>query len=432
MRMPPPHSYRVLIVDDEPVDWATPMKEALNRIAIGRDALGSLNIDIAEDKNEAEALLSRYNYHLTSLDMRLPVRKGELLSVDPGLSLARGFPWVGFPKLLIYSQTLRTGAFRDQPADSMMVLQIPTDLYAKPTGGDADDESQPVECLSVKAWAERVADSLFRDDLKDQQSGSHDQRLTVLGAYLHYGVSAVPPFLASHLQILSNHWTDRTSDRVEAAIGFIEATVRLALAQSALLCQVQGDDASLPGDDRMFSCLEYLETMRRRLSGWNWCNYLTAETIHAFQQARHLRNVKAHSLESQDPQGRWAGFRSPLRHAMDLAAYWVRHPLAVDLRFSRRDGWSAELLAGTANPRPRHPLPQDTYFPADAVGSGVWQNVWSVPADGTGKAERRAIAWENWLIPDTHTGMHWWFPVSQQGRNKTCIDLISGCKRILS
>lgn len=424
------HPYRVLIVDDESRDWAIPMKEALEDIARDRGMFGKVVIDLAEDKQQAESFLARFNYHLTSLDMRLPERKGEQLTVDSGLSLARAFPWVGFPKQLIYSQTLRVKEFQSHPTDTMQVLRIPTDLYAKPTGSDADHEQKAVESLTVKAWAERVTESLLNDDIDFTANSVYEKRLTVVGAYLRFGITAVPPFLASHLQILANNWMKRNSDRVDAAIGFIEATARLAIAQSAVLCQAQGDVEELPGDDRMVSCHNCLEKMRIKLAGWNWSNYLTLEALQAFQYARRERNNKAHSVETLDPQKRWANLRSPLQFAMDVASYWVRHPLAVDLRYSR-DGWSAELLAGNANPRPRHPLPQAFEYPAEAVSDGVWQNVWQF-SSGKGEPVRKAISWEKWLIPDPRTAKQLWFPIYQQGRCKTCIDLISGRTQTLS
>lgn len=419
------HSYRVLIVDDEKRDWAEPMKEALTDVAKEKGYNGKLKIYIAEDKQQAESLLAKYGFHVTSLDMRLPERKGELLSVDTGLSLARGFPWVGFPKRLIYSQTLRVEEFQSHPNDTMQVLRIPTDLYAKPTGSDADQEQQAVETLTVKRWAERVFDSLINDTFNISTNPLYGKHLSLVGAYLQFGVVALPPLLASHLQTLENNWERRTSDRVEAAIGFIEAASRLALAQSAVLCQAQGENLELPSDERMVTCLNSLEIVRKRLSGWNWCNYLTEETLQALQQARRERNDKAHSVETLDPQKRWANLRSPLQYAMDLASYWVRHPLVVDLRFSR-DGWSAELLAGTASPRPRHLLPPGMEYPIEALSDEVWQNTWLLPPEYKDEPVRKAVSWKNWLIPDLRTGKQWWFPICQQGRKKTCLDLISG------
>jgi hypothetical protein len=38
--------------------------------------------------------------------MRLPERSSESITVDTGVKLAQGFPFIGFPKALIYSQTI--------------------------------------------------------------------------------------------------------------------------------------------------------------------------------------------------------------------------------------------------------------------------------------------------------------------------------------
>ena len=426
-------SFRVLIVDDEFKNWTKPMKEALEYEVKERGFITKLQIDIAEDKHQAEAFLEKYNYHVTSLDMRLPERKGELVSVNPGLSLAKKFPWIGFPKLLVYSQLLRKQQFIESPNDAIQVLQLPADLYAKPTGSDADQEQDVIETLTVKEWAKRVAESLFTSDtLEIKVNEGYGKRYNVIGAYLHYGVKAIPTFLASHLQTLANHWTDRTSDRVDAAIAFIEATIRLAFVQSAVLYQAQGNDLDLPYDDRMLTCLNSLEIIRKRLSGWNWCNYLTVETLQAFHQARRERNEKVHSNEPNDPQKRWAKLYSPLLYAMDLAAYWVRHPLVIDLRYSR-DGWSGVLLAGTAaNPLPRHSLPQAMEFPFEAIqSSGAWQNVWRLSCDGKDELELKTLPWEHWLIPDPNTSAHWWFPICEKGHGKVHIDMITGRKRTL-
>lgn len=425
------HPFRVLIVDDELRDWARPMKEALERTAKDLGHSGRLEIDIAEDKIQAEAFLGRHNYQVTSLDMRLPEHKGGLLSVNPGLSLARGFPWVGFPKLLVYSMTLRIKEFQDHPSDAIMVLQLPADLYAKPTGADTDTENRPIEMLAVKAWAKRVADSLLSDELKLSADRADRKRLTVIGAYLEHGVNASPPLLASHLQRLSNNWTQPKLDRVEAAVRFIEAAARLAFVQSAVLCEAQGESVDIPGEENWFHCCNTLKELRKRLNGWNWCNYLTNETINAFHTARIERNIKSHSLEDNDAVKWWANLRLPLQYAIDLAAYWVRHPLTVDLRCSP-DGWSAELLAGLANPRSRHLLPQDMNFPPEAVGNGIWQNVWRLSSDTKKDPERKPLNWATWLVPDSHVGNRWWFPVSQKGRSRNCLDLVSGSTSNLS
>jgi hypothetical protein len=407
------HPYRVLIVEDERRDWANPMQEALEDAtkAVG---LKNLRIDVAEDKFTADNLLARNNYHLTSLDMRIPERKGEPLSVTPGISLARGFPWMGFPKTLIYSQTLRNNEFAARPQDAMQVLQIQTDLYAKPSGSD-DDQSSAIEVLKVGAWAQRVVNSLINDNVELEKVTNYEKRQTVIGATLHYGVAALPPFLASHLQILSNSWQMRSDDRVVSAIRFIEATARLALVQSAVLYRAQGGKMVWPIDERMISCLNSLRDIQKKLSAWNWNNYLTSEAIAAFGDA----------LTVNDSQRHWAALRPQLQYALDVAAYWVRHPLATDLRYSR-DGWSAELLMGTATPRRRHLLPLAMDFPGEAARDGVWQSVWT---DGA-LPERKALEWDGLLKPDVKNSNVWWFPAYCDKNDRIVeIDLISGNKR---
>jgi hypothetical protein len=307
------------------------------------------------------------------------------------------------------------------------VARIPTDQYAKSTGSDRDQEAG-IRVLTVKEWAQRVMVSLDADHLHVQETGKGltQPPTTVVGSYLEHGPELLPPLIARHTQTLANDWETRNThaQRVNAAIKFIESTIRLALAQSAVLMKAEGKPADLPTDERLVLSLNLLEQWHPSLAAWNWSHYLTAEALTALREGTKTRNKERHKLTAEDSVKAWAELRLPLQYAMDVAAYWVRHPLCINLRYSR-DGWTAELLAGLSTPRKRRLLPEAQDFPAEAVQDGVcWQHVWRI--DGT-EPKPLALNWKEWLVPDTASEQPWWMPMHTNDRGKTIwLDLDSG------
>ena len=360
--------------------------------------------------------------------MRLPVRKGESITVDSGVSIAMEFHW-GFPKLIVYSQTLSENWFQTNPQDSIAVLRMPVDLYAKSTGSDDDSREKSIEVLKVKSWADRVIDSITCDGVHIELNSSvmREPPVTTTGAFLTCGTNRLPPILANQIQDLANNWCSRTNDRVDAAIRFIEATARLAVAQTSVLCMQRGEVVKPPTDDSIFACLRHLENNRDRVYGWDWYNYLSKEALASFQQARMERNQKSHNLTINDSQKHWAELRSPLRFAMDVAAYWIRHPIATNLVYSR-EGWSAELLAGNTRQRVREKLPTNFKVPTEALlpDAGAWQIVWDLSGE---EPVQTPLSWGDWLTPDEQTNIHWWLRIRHGGDKDDFVDLITGQQR---
>lgn len=423
------YPWQVLIIDDEQRDWVVPMTELLQDAAENAK-LSGLKITSAIDQQTAERLLARRYFHLISLDMRLPERFGEAISVDTGEKLARQFPYVGFPKYLIYSQTLRDFDIKQRPADAVRVLRIPTDQYAKPTGGERVRENAPVEVLTVKEWARRVVDSFSRDQpeliLNPAPPRGTKTPLTVIGAYLEFGPRLLPPVLARHLQGLASYWETRDATRrVDTADRFIEVTTRLALAQTAVLMERDSKQPKPPGDEKRVTCVARLKDWRSEITGWNFSNYLTEDAIEALDEARKVRNEEDHTHTITDPKRAWTALRVPLQYALDIAAYWVRHPLCIDLRYSR-DGWNAECLAGVAYPRPRQPLPANVDFPTEALQGSVWQSVWT----NDERPQQKAVCWKDSLVDDGDSERPWWLAVARDQRGRQVwLDLDSGKKR---
>ena len=424
------YPWQVLIIDDEQRDWVVPMTELLQDAAKNAK-LSGLKITSAIDQQTAERLLARQNFHLISLDMRLPERSGEAISVDTGEKLARQFPYVGFPKCLIYTQTLREGDIQQATSDAVRVLRIPMDQYAKPTGSDRVREDAPVEVLTVKEWARRVVDSFSHDQsklvLNPAPLKGAQMPLTVIGAYFEYGPRSLPPLLAQHLQDLASHWeTKDATRRVDTADRFIEVTTRLALAQTAVLMRHEGKQPGLPNDEKRISCIHQLKEWYSEITGWNFSNYLTEDAIQALDKARQVRNKEDHTQAMADPKRAWAMLREPLQYALDIAAYWVRHPLCINLRYSR-DGWNAECLAGIAYPRLRYPLPASVDFPTEAIHGGVWQSVWT----NDERPQHKAVCWNSWLVDDDHSERPWWLTVANNQRGQQVwLDLDSGKERM--
>lgn len=420
------YPFRVLIVDDEKRDWADPMQLFLER-NLSTAGLNNVMIDVAFDHVSAETLLATHYYHFTSFDMRLPEHMGEAISVDHGIALTRAFPWNGFPKRIVYSQTIRDADIKANPREAVSVLRVPADLYAKPTNADEDAQSPAVEVLTVEKWAQRVVDCLKSDELTltaPKRPITLPLIETVIGAYLKHGIEYLPPFLARKLQELANTWETRSSARVDAAIALIEGVMRLALVQSAVLLKNDGQEAELPEDEKLVTCIAMLRDWLPKLLAWNWSNYLTEQALSAFDTARWVRNERYHSTATADHQKNWMELRIPLQHALDIAAYWVRHPLLVNLRYSR-DGWSGELLAGKMMPGKRYLLPEVMDFPTEAIHDGVWQSVWRLD----GKPCQHAMNWGGWMMPAQDSDHQWWFPRYVRQGKKMCLSLIDGQQR---
>lgn len=423
------YPWQVLIVDDEQRDWVVPMQELLE-YAAKNAKLSGLKITSAFDQQTAERLLACRYFHLISLDMRLPERHGEAISVDTGEKLARQFPYAGFPKYLIYSQTLRDDGIKQKPAEAVRVRRIPTDQYAKPTGGERVRENAPVEVLTVKEWARRVVDSFSQDQpeliLDPAPLRGTKTPLTVIGAYLEYGPRSLPPLLARPLQDLAQNWeTEDATRRVDTADRFIEETTRLALAQTAVLMKHGGKQPKLPGDATRVTCIARLKDWRSEITNWNFSNYLTDGAIEALDEARKVLNEEKHDSGAADPKRAWIALRVPLQYALDIATYWVRHPLCIDLRYSR-DGWNAECLAGVAYPRPRQPLPANVDFPTEVLQGRVWQSVWT----NAEQPQQKAVCWKDWLVEERTSERPWWLAIARDQRGRQVqMDLDSGNKR---
>jgi CheY-like chemotaxis protein len=417
-------TYRVLIVDDEQDDWTVPMKEAL---AVEAKSISHAKIEIltALDADEAYRLLAKHHFQVVSLDMRLPERKSEIISVKTGIELARRFPYIGFPKRIIYSISLNEPQNHADFIDFHQVMEIGAERYAKPTGSDYDEDQTGNIVLTVDEWAQLIADSLIFDKLplRRHPKLKNSPPLTVLGSYLEHGPELMPPFLAAHLQDIANHWETKNSRRSDAGIKLIEATIRLAFVQTAVLLREDGQIIALPSDERISTCLRLLEDWQPHLNQWNWSNYLNKEALSAFREALSIRNGERHSLKVNDLHQVWSALRVPLQYALDVIAYWVRHPLCVDLRYTR-DGWSAELLAGNAYPRKRRLLPNRLDFPAEALHGGVWQSVWRIDEDPPVSV---SLCWDDWLKPDPASDRHWWLPSHLDHKNrKHWLDIDSG------
>ncbi len=415
------YPFRVLIVDDERRDWAEPMQLLLKR-NLQTEGLEKVVVDVAFDKRSAEYLLATHYYHVSSFDMRLPEWNGEAVSVASGIGLAR---LISFPKRIVYSQTIRDVDIKANPREAVSVLRLPADLYAKPTNADEDAQSLAVEVLTVKEWAQRVVDCLKSDELTltmPTRQNALPLIETMIGAYLKHGIEYLPPFLARKLQELANTWETRSSARVDAAIALIEGVVRLALVQSAVLLMHDGQEAELPGDEKLVTCITMLRRWNPALSAWNWSNYLTEQAIAAFDAVGWGCNDRDHSMGRADHQKNWMKLRVPLQYALDIAAYWVRHPLLIHLRYSR-DGWSGQWLAGKEMSGKRHLLPEASDFPTEAAQYAVWQSIWRL---GGHDPYSYALNWADWMMLTYESDQQWWFPCYVRQGKTAYLSLISG------
>ena len=410
--------YRILIVEDDLEGWAQPMQRRL------KDLMPNCQVDIAEDKVEAEALMAVGQYQFFSFDMRMPEKQGEIVSIETGVALAKRYPWSGFPKYIIYSQTLQPEEIQRNLKDGVMVLRLVVpDIYSKPTGGDQDNELGDVECLRVVEWAERVRDYLCVQSLR-LDVGRERKPLSLLGAYLEDGPELLPPIIAIHLRSLQQEWDTREGIKLKYALRLIESVSRLAMMQTSFFLAHQNLAVDLPRREDWAGVLNWLEAQRPHITEWNWSNYMREETIKALDKARRLRNEEAHQLSKSDAKKRWVELQEPLLYALDICCYWVRHPILTDLRYDR-DGWSAVHLAGLESLKARKRLPDNLDFPAEATSGGIWQLVWRLPTEGQ-LLQSCGLSWPESLLSEDAKAEKFWLPMTEKGQNGARIDLLSG------
>lgn len=430
-----PRSHRFLIVEDEK-DWVTLMTRALENEIEERGLSGQIVIDTARNATGARRLMALNAYQLMSLDMRLPEGPTDsAIEVKHGEYLAQELSIAGLlPKTIIYSATLAQESVMTAPADGMRVAQIAhIDKYAKSSGGDVPP-GQAVETLTPKEWAQRVLAYLDIDDERTLalQTPSGRMMESALGAWLSGAAQGLPPVLARHAQNLRNYWPEPGHNRVEAgavdaALKFIEAGLRLAVAQTAVLL-----NHNKPGHfftDKS-NQKDFVDLLRNWIScaglaKWSWSHYLTKDVIDAFDEARKLRNEARHSLRPNCPKTEWHTLYPALRHVMDMAGYWAKHPLIAELRYKPGKGWAGELLCSTAYPRPTRPL-SGKRFPDSAAQGGIWQ----LPIRTTDEPpgwEEVPLSWDSWLRPDRSDARPLWLAIrkNRDGRLQA-FDLADG------
>lgn len=410
---------RVLIVEDEE-DWIYLMQRALEDEADARQ-IDHIKIDVALNAEDARHLIARHHYHLMSLDMRLPAGHNDSeVSVVNGADLARSSSLGALlPKTIIYSATLDEEYIRSTPAEGMAVAQLTPEKYAKSSGSASASVSSPIETLSPGEWAKRVLDYLNYDQrLLELQINLGTTKLvkeSALGAWLHGATLGLPPALARLAQELQGDWPISKKHRasagaINAALRFIESSLRLAVAQTAVLIGLKPDTCGLPdtNSQKDFIALlkRWMQTHEPALSRWTWrSDYLTDEAISAFDEARNLRNDARHTLAANTARAEWNRLYPLLLKIMDMSSYWAKHPLVTDLRFVPGDGWKGQILRGTGFPGPVERL-SGKDFPGAAI-NGIWQLPLRLTASGQDR-EEVPLCWDDWLQPDPHDARPLW------------------------
>ena len=420
---PPP--IRVLIVEDEN-DWIELMTLALEDEAEDRK-VPAPRVDTAPHADAARRLMALNHYHLISMDMRLPAEEKDTVDVKQGADLVKELSTQDYllSKAIIYSGTLSQESVREMPVAGLTVAQLPDiDKYAK-FSGDQTATDAPFETLSPKQWASRVLDYL---DLLAPQDPRHQRALTLeptpgrkfktaLGNWLSAASESLPPVLARHARELEQHWPEPGSGKVDtravdAALKFVEASLRLAVAQTAVLLNYRHPEDHLKEKTSWLEFVNLLQAWARtegsRLDRWSWRTHLTDEVISAFDEVRKLRNEARHSLGTNNPRGNWTKLYPSLRLVMDMAGYWAKHPLIANLTHRPGDGWKGEILSSTSYPRPIRPLAGKKL--PDCAECHIWQLPVREKAEPPGW-EEVPVAWNNWLRTDPNNERPLWLAV---------------------
>ena len=438
MAQPP---MRVLIVEDEK-DWIELMTLALEDEAEDRK-VPAPRVNTATDADAARRLMALNHYHLISLDMRLPAEKRDTVDVKQGADLVKELSTQDYllSKAIIYSGTLDQESVKVAPFAGLTVAQLrDIDKYAKSSGGQtAVDE--PFETLSPKQWASRVLDYL---DLLAPQAPRPPRALTLepmpgrkfttsLGNWLSAAAQSLPPVLARHARELEQHWPEPGSGKVDtravdAALKFVEASLRLAVAQTAVILDHRHPETLLKEKTSWLEFTNLLQAWARtdgaRLDRWSWRRHLTDEAITAFDEVRKLRNEARHSLGTNNPRGNWTKLYPSLRLVMDMAGYWAKHPLIANLTHRPGDGWKGEILSSTSYPRPIRPLAGKKL--PDHADRHIWQLPVCAKAASPGW-EEVPVDWNAWLriAPDNERAL--WLAIhSNRNTEVVAFDLADG------
>lgn len=438
MAQPP---MRVLIVEDED-DWIELMTLALEDEAEDRKA-PTPKIDTATDAQAARRLMALNHYHLISLDMRLPANERDTaVEVKQGTDLVRELATQDYllSKAIIYSGTLDQESVKVTPIAGLTVAQLPDiDKYAKSSGSQTATDD-PFETLSPREWASRVLDYL---DLLDPQDPRHPRALTLeptpgrkfktaLGNWLSAAAQSLPPVLARHARELEQHWPEPGSGKVDtravdAALKFVEASLRLAVAQTAVLLNCRHPEDHLKEKTSWLEFVNLLKTWARtdvRLDRWSWRRHLTDEVITAFDEVRKLRNEARHSLGTNNPRSNWTKLYPSLRLVMDMAGYWAKHPLIANLAHRPGDGWKGEILSSTSYPRPVRPLAGKRL--PDRADRHIWQLPVSAKAEPP-SWEEVPVDWNAWLRADPDDERPLWLAIrSNRNGGLQAFDLADG------
>lgn len=407
---------RLLVVDDEP-DLIVIMSGLLRGFCRQRN-VEEPEIHSVHNTHDADLALSHSYWHLVSMDLILPTAAGRQVESRNGVEMVRRAAKSGglMSKLISYSALL--GDIDNRPKElTRASTQLPKiDLYAKSSMAVSEGGDEPIEPLTPGGWANRVLDYLFTDDryidAEDYAGGS--RRLSAVGCWLQQAPRHLPTILARHATVLDSFWEDTGTQRIDAALQFIEAGTRLAVAQTCALIEHSGGRVqTIPDGANMDQCLKYLgELMDQEahlLKPWTWRSY-ARPAIPALDQARLLRNQLRHALTPINARHAWSQLRPSLQAMMDLSGYWAQHPIWTELRNSNRQ-WTGERLAGNQWPRPRREVGANLEFDATALRGGAWQSAVRWAPGGKGPVAVETFQWSTrWLRPDSN-GRAWHIPL---------------------
>jgi len=387
----PDFPYRVLIVDDD-TSWSEPMKDAV--AMVGREAgLTRCDVDVAGFADEARLLLALNHYHLVSLDLRIPERANEAVSIDTGLGLTKEFPNFGFPKLLIYSGNLDSPLTRSHGAHDTP-LRIEADAYAKGSSSHLINRDSQALALGVLEWAQVVVDSLDPRERLLPARRDGESRWTMMGALLDKGPALLPPSIARAVVDIAAKWNAQSPDPA-LLDRLLQRTTQWAIAQGAVLCAADGLTPVFPATMTLPALVQALRAMQPHLRGWNWSRFLSDRVLDVFWAwSTRTSADSAQALRL-------------LQHALDVSTYWIRHPVCVAPRYSR-DGWTGQPIVGATPPRRRKLMPEAQDFTIAEGDRGAWQYVWKSTA---GEPVPEVIRWASVLEADAAGEGGWWLRV---------------------
>lgn len=376
---------RVLIIEDQPLQSERIKKSLEER---GGEGL-ALEVSIAADAGAVTQALRRTCFHVITIDLSIPNRKGQLPGPEVGEDIIEQ-DYQPLAVKLIYSGENESHAGQRIAEHAVEMgfhrfkKSIVTDLCGYPPLVTTND----IAALISRGLSERAETTDGDDELSRVQLPSY--RIN----YWQRATTLLPvPFCTAAQDLRTAALGHASAQTMQAADQFRQYVLRMAWAECAVMLRSAGvqvhppthhDDTLEPQLAAMRSWVESQRGIFKCFPLWRSCLRAgggpQGQPMEYFDDSRRWRNALAHTKRLvQDWVPMFAEADAALLPLMDIASYWASCPLWFDVQLDRQASWSGRPVQGSALIPPRKRIADP---PAVALrGDHVVQRIWRVDAD---------------------------------------------------